>query len=134
MQNGRIAHFEDDRAIAGAVSMGVERFSNGRYTVVANAYTLEESLDTLGKISRGELVANVILSDGNLSGTGGADARTIMERVSELGLDVRTVLMSGQSPEEIGVTVDAVMPKVPYSAHKLVEVIDGLAEIAVEAS
>jgi hypothetical protein len=130
MHNGRIAYFEDHVGLADLTQNLIETFGEGRHQVVARAADLGGALAVLDQIASGEVEANVIMSDGSLSrGTAGSDARTIMGRVEALGLNVKTILMSNQSAEAIGVAVDVDLPKGDATGPKLVEVLDSLPEL-----
>ena len=130
MNNGRIAYFEDNLILAASIQDTVDIYSDGRHQVVVHAADLSGSLAVLDQIAAGEIDANIVLSDGNLSNSvGGHDARVIMERVRELGLGVRTVLLSSQTSEDTGVSVDVAILKADMNGDKLVEILDGLADI-----
>ena len=127
MHNGRVAYFEDNESLARSIIMSIDLFSDGRHKVVAHAADLGGALSVLDQVASGKIDVDIILSDGNLSpGSGGHDVRTIMERVTELGLDVKTVLMSSQSAKEIGVTVDAALDKGNITPFIIVDTFDSL--------
>ncbi len=130
MHNGKIAYFEDSTVLAASTVRGIELFSDDRHQVVAQAANRGGALAVLDQIASGEVDANIVLSDGNLDGgvTGG-DAIIIINRIKELGLNVRTVLMSSQSAEDIGVTVDAEFLKDDSGPADLVKILDDLPEI-----
>jgi len=130
MNNGRIAYFEDNLSLAASMQDIVDIYSDGRHEVVVHAVDLSGALAVLDQMAAGEIDANVVLSDGNLSDSvGGRDARAIMERVQELGLGVRTVLLSSQSAEEIGVVVDAELLKDEFTGALLAGLLDNLPEV-----
>lgn len=130
MESGKIVHFEDSVTFAETIGEGIGIFSDGRHEVVAQAANLSGSLAVLDQIASGELEANVVLTDGNLSpAVGGADAVVIIGRVKELGLNVRTILMSSQSAGEIGIEVDAEVPKSGSVLPAIVDAIDDFSEV-----
>lgn len=126
MREGRIVHFEDDPLIRLVVQRGLD---NSPHRVVGGAGTLEEALEILEQIKRGELHTNVIMTDGNLSDVYTCDdARAIIDRKNELELRVRTVGLAGKALSDFGIEVDAELVK-GCSTDEIVEVIDGLPEL-----
>ena len=91
MRFGRVAYFEDNVALADSVIMGLDLFSDSRHQVVAHATNLSGALAILDQVAVGEIKANIVMTDGSLTGSVGTrDAKTILERVHELRLPVRT--------------------------------------------
>lgn len=134
MQDGKIVYFEDSEILAETTKAGIDLFGRGRHRIIAHAADLVGALSVLDQVASGEIDANIVLTDGTLSpGVGGRDAREIIERVGELGLNVRTVLMSSQSAEEIGVKVDVAIDKGSADARStgLVSILDSLPELEV---
>lgn len=129
MDNGRVVHFEDNDQLRDAVEMGLDLYSDGRHQVIGGAANLTGALAVLDQIHAGEVSANVVLTDGNLTpAVGGSDARAIRKHIRELGLAVRVIGLSSKTMEACGVEVDADIPKGSFTADKLVSVIDDLAE------
>lgn len=132
MHDGRVVHFEDDPQWLHAVA---SRLEGSPHQVVGQATTLAEALDMLKAIRRGELDANIVINGGMLSvpskpfsSTGRRDPAIIAEKIEELGLEVRTIGISGLFMSDYGVTVDAEIPKVAFAKSNLVEVINALPE------
>lgn len=129
MDEGLIVHFEDYEGIRKLVRLGLAE-AQTRHHVVGEASNLLGALSMLEMIGRGELTANTILLDGNLSNIGakGHDARIIRQRIWDLGLPVRVIGNSSYTMDELEVHVDCDIPKSEMTIERLVEVIDGLDE------
>lgn len=132
MHEGRVVHFEDSETFRESVADHLE-IQDSAHQIVGEAGDLPSALAALERISRGELEANVILLDGNLtSATNGSDARTITGRIGELGLAVRVVGLSSDAMEKYGVQVDADITKKSFTGALLKEVLDELSEPEVK--
>lgn len=130
MRNGQVVHFEDNQPFADLIREGLEKFGGGRHQVVGGAADLAGSLAVLDQIDSGELAANIVMFDGNLSlgSLSGSDARVIKERVDALGLAVRAISCGSLYAAELGIEVDVDLRKGDFSPLQLVEAIDALHE------
>lgn len=126
MDRGLVLHIEDHKDLSDAVKATLEVYSGNRHSVVESAATIERAMLLLGQIATGELVANIVLLDGNLSSGvhNGNDAKKILIRIAELGLSLKTIGMSSDKMSDYGITVDADLPKDKFSGTGLVEIID----------
>lgn len=126
MHEGKVVHFEDDESWRGIVS---RQLSDSEHELVAQAATLAEALEILEKIQSGEIDANVVITDGNLSDVSTAhDATVITDRIRELGLAVRTIGLSGSPMEDFGIEVDADLSKSGLRYGDITRVVDELPE------
>ena len=108
MQNGKVVHFEDDKGFRAMIKKSLKTFSLERHGVVGEAADLAGSIAVLDQIKSGELDANVVLLDGNLSlgVASGEDARTIADYIKQNEVPVRVVGLGGQAMSDAGVEVD----------------------------
>lgn len=124
MHEGRVVHFEDNDDWRRFVRRHLD---GSEHQLVGEAATLPDALGVLEQMQRGEIDANVVVLDGNLSEvTTYQDAKTIRERIRELELPVRVIGMSGGSLGNAGIEVDATILKGSYSYGEIVKVIDKL--------
>ncbi len=128
MDHARVVHFEDDDNLAATYAVSLELFSDDRHAIVGRAADLAGSLAMLDEIADDTLKANVVLLDGNLApgDESGSDARAVRDRIAELALPVRVVGNSSHPMEEIGVEVDADLPKYGGTVDKLIDTLDEL--------
>ncbi len=126
MHEGKVVHFEDDESWQGIVRRQLDGSS---HQLMAGAATLPDALVVLDQVNTGDLDANVVVLDGNLSETASYDdARAIRERIRELGLPVRVIGFSSSDLTSKGVEVDATLLKTAYEYGSIVTVIDELPE------
>lgn len=108
MENAKITIIEDSESLRGAATIFLE--ARG-HTVVAQAATLDAALDLVDRIADNTLESDVIVLDGNLTPhtETGADARRIMERITERGVGSAVLGFSEKSMNDYGieVTIDA---------------------------
>lgn len=130
MHEGKVIHFEDDGTWRGVIQ---RQLADSEHELVGNAATLPDALEVLEQMQRGELDANVVVLDGNLSDVStNHDAKTIRRRIRELGLPVRVIGFSSGDLADSGVEVDATMQKGDYSYGEIIRVIDELEEPEIE--
>lgn len=126
MHEGRIVHFEDDDDWQGVVRRQLEGSS---HQFVGGAATLPYALRMLEQMKKGEVDANIVVLDGNLSeSVSHNDARAIRERIRKLGLPVRVIGFSSNDLTREGIEVDATVIKTTYKYGSMVQVIDELPE------
>ncbi|MBW3569094.1 hypothetical protein KY385_03105 [Candidatus Parcubacteria bacterium] len=113
MNNGRAVHFEDHETFRRMTKRCLKLSSDKRHEVVGEAADLAGAFAVLHEIETGNLKANVVILDGNLTSgtTTGEDARKITQYINDRNIPVRVVGMGGRAMKEVGVEVDVDITK-----------------------
>lgn len=130
MEQARIVFFEDLNHEVDKARIAIEIASENDHQIVATESTVQGALNCLKRISTGGLRANVVVLDGNLSGsqeTNGNDAAKIIHAIRESKLLVHVVGYSALPMSDYGLRVGADANKDPF---RLAEILDELPEIA----
>jgi hypothetical protein len=104
MHEGRVIHIEDEGAFRRKLVRDLE---GSVHRVVAEAADLDTAFSLLDQVKAGELGANVVALDGRLSDDSPelSDARKIVVRIEELGLDLQIIGLSGSAMKGAGIEV-----------------------------
>jgi CheY-like chemotaxis protein len=119
MENARIAIIDDHKSNRTLAKFSLE--ARG-HTVVAEASSRQEAFDLVDQMAKGNVVADVILLDGNLGHTDTyEDAMVIAERLRETGVTSKVLGFSVGSLGEHGIQVDADTFKSPRTAAEIIK-------------
>ena len=105
MEKARIVIIEDSEQMR---SLAKRALVGRGHLITGEAATLGDGLALLGSIASGDLEADAILLDANLSPNdkSGNDARILVEKIRETGITSKIVGFSGLGMSEYGVKVD----------------------------
>jgi CheY-like chemotaxis protein len=105
MEKTRIVIIEDSEQIR---SLAKRALIARGHLITGEAATLRDGLALLDSIASGDLEADAILLDGNLTPNdrSGNDARLLVERIIKTGITSKIIGFSGSEMSDYGVEVD----------------------------
>jgi CheY-like chemotaxis protein len=120
MEGARVVVIEDREPMRRVVARNLHHYG---HSVVGEAATFQEALDIVDRIASGELEADVIVLDGNLSPdlNDGREARMIYDRLKQQSVLAKIIGFSMMPMKTYGIAVDADSQKEP---DRLIEAIE----------
>jgi CheY-like chemotaxis protein len=107
MENARVVVIEDNPIPRRIVRAALE--TNG-HQIVAEAASMEQAMEVIGRLAINELEADVILLDGNLDSNkvDYSDARQIMAELKQANIGAAVLGFSGELLKDINPPIDVI--------------------------
>lgn len=123
MEHARIALFEDQENIRQLIAAALDQST---HEIVAEASTVDEALQVVDQVERGDLNVDVILLDGNLDSgqMDCSDARRIAAEIKDRGIPAVIIGFSAYRLQRFGVPVDIDATKA--NASRITEIISSI--------
>jgi hypothetical protein len=111
MENAKIAVFEDN---TDSIDLIITTLDGSGHELVGIASNPDDAITLAKKIRAGEIIANVLLLDGNLSNIPPLDGRDVRKIMDVIGLrrsDYLIINISLSDPNDLGVVFDVDLGK-----------------------